>query len=151
MRRSKVEVYLHVVWATYLRAELLTAVVEPQVHKVVWTEAEKLGCIVYALNGMADHVHLVVRISSRVSPADLAKQVKGVSSHFVNEHYPGEDHFRWQDGYGAFSISRNHLPRVVRYVQNQKAHHAAGKVWKEWEETDEEAEDPTARPEDGSH
>ena len=98
MRRSKIEIYLHIVWATYRRGHLLTPVIELQVHKVIWSEAEKLGCHVLALNGMEDHVHVVLRNASRCSLADLVKQMKGVSSNFVNDQFSGEGAFRWQEG-----------------------------------------------------
>ena len=37
--------------------------------------------------------------------------------------------FRWQGYYGAFSVSRGHLPKVKRYILNQKTHHANGELW----------------------
>ena len=55
-----------------------------------------------------------------------------------HEQLPGHDAFRWQEGYGVFSLGRNQLKHVLAYVQNQKRHHASGKTWPQWEETDEE-------------
>ncbi|MDW8101156.1 MAG: transposase [Anaerolineae bacterium] len=65
-----------------------------------------MGCTVLALNGMPDHVHLVVSFPSTIAIADLVKQVKGVSSHFVNETLEPEPQFKWQGSYGAFTVSR---------------------------------------------
>ena len=79
--------------------------------------------------------------NSRVSAAELAKQVKGVSSRAVNELLRDGEGFRWQEGYGAFSISRSELRRLTEYVQQQADRHARGDLWPEWEETDEEAPD----------
>ncbi len=141
MRTAKVELYLHAVWSTSRRAALLTSVLEPQVHRCFCREAERLGCVVFAVNGAEDHVHILVRMPAKLSVSSLMKQLKGVSSRFVNDTFRGEDHFRWQERYGAFSISRSHLPRVIRYVENQKQHHAAGTVWPQWEETNMEEED----------
>ena len=53
---------------------------------------------------------------------------------------PGYEGFRWQEGYGVFSVSRSHVKRVKAYVEGQKQRHEAGNVWPEWEETDEECE-----------
>jgi hypothetical protein len=80
----------------------------------------------------------VVRIPTRLSAAELMKQAKGVSSRFMNELLPDGEGFRWQEGYGVFSVSRSHLKRVIAYVQHQKEHHSAGNLWPEWEETDTE-------------
>jgi len=97
-----------------------------------------LGCEVFALNGTSDHVHLVVQLPTKLAPAQLAQQVKGVNTAFVRDKLQPPAPFGWQDGYDVFSISRSHMKRVITYVQNQKQHHASGKLWEEWEETDEE-------------
>jgi putative transposase len=127
MRHSKSEMYLHMVWATKHREPFLTPEVERSVHRCIQKEAARLNCVVLALNGMPDHVHLLVRIPTRLSAASLANQVKGVSSHFASDqlHLPG---FRWQEGYNAISLSRSHIARACEYIKNQKRHHAAGKT-----------------------
>jgi putative transposase len=137
--RAKVEVYIHIVWATKLRAALISPALEPAVHKSIKKEAESLGCIAYAVNGMPDHVHLVVRLPSTISIAHLLKSVKGSTSRFINTHYRSDDYFRWQERYGAFSISRSHLRRVIEYVKAQKERHESGDTWPEWEEIEQEA------------
>ena len=144
MRQSKVEIYLHLVWTTRLREPLVTSEIERPVYRCISQETGRLGCTVLALNGMPDHVHLLVRVPSRTSVAELARQVKGVSSRFVNEQLPGHEGFRWQEGYGAFSVSRSHVDRVKTYVERQKLRHGTGELWPEWEECDEEYQKPDA-------
>jgi len=107
-------------------------------RQAVRDEAKAFGCEVLALDGLADHLHLVVRIPGRLSAADLAKQVKGASSRQVGEWLPPGVGFGWQEGYGAFSVSRSHLKRVIAYVEQQEQRHAQNNLWPEWEETDEE-------------
>jgi putative transposase len=136
-RHNKAEIYLHFVWATRLREPWITPEIERAVHRCIDGEAQRLGCSVLALNGMPDHVHLLVMVATRLSAAELMKQVKGVSSRFVNDALPGQEGFRWQEGYGVFSVSRSHVQRVVGYIQNQKQHHESGTLWPEWEQTDE--------------
>ncbi len=65
-------------------------------------------------------------------------QVKGVSSHFINERLPDKEGFRWQEGYGVFSVGYNQHKAVIAYVENQKTHHATNNIQPKWEETDEE-------------
>jgi putative transposase len=139
MRRSKTEIYLHVVWATREREPLLVGTLDQLVRREIESEARKLGCPVLGLNGMPDHLHLLVRVPGRISAAELAKQVKGASSHAANGALPDGQAFRWQEGYGAFSVSRSHLARVATYIEHQAERHARGDLWTEWEETDEEA------------
>jgi putative transposase len=138
-RQSKIDVHYHLVWATKHRQGWLDGPCERLAYSVIRREAEEVGCVVLALNGMPDHVHLVVRTRSCVSPATLAKQVKGVSSTCINDaQILGDTLFRWQDGYACFSLSRSHVARVIGYVERQKEHHSDQTIWAEWEETDVE-------------
>ena len=143
MRRSKAEVYLHLVWATHKRQPWLTPKLAPPVYGCIETVARRLGCTVLAIGGMPDHVHLVVMLPPKRAIFLVAQQAKGASSKLVadidqkarsREGCP----FRWQEGYGVFSLSRTDLPKVIDYVENQARHHANGKVWATLEDADEE-------------
>src|SRR5438552_1162254 len=56
MKRSKTEIYVHFVWATWERAPLIAPEMEQRLFTCIAREAESLGCIVLAINGMQDHV-----------------------------------------------------------------------------------------------
>jgi putative transposase len=99
--------------------------------------------VVLAIGGMPDHIHLVVKFPTTCSVAELMKQVKGVSSAFANDLNQRKIRFRWQEGYGVFSISRSHVKAVIQYVLNQKQHHAEGSVHADREETEEEFDSET--------
>ena len=75
---------------------------------------------------MPDHVHMVIKLSTTVTIAEIAKKAKGVSSRFINQKIQMEDHFKWQIGYGAFTVSRWDTDKVIQYVRNQKSHHECG-------------------------
>jgi REP element-mobilizing transposase RayT len=98
----------------------------------------ELKCAPVAVGGIADHVHVLVRISPVISPSELVRQLKGVSSHLVNTKLDPESAFKWQGGYGAFSVSPNHVEKVRRYVENQARHHAENSVIQNWEKWEEE-------------
>jgi putative transposase len=135
MRRNKLALFIHLVWATWDRHPLLMGDIERRVYRNVESVAREMGCKVLAINGMPEHVHLVVSIPSTITIADLVKQVKGVSSHFVNETIkPGFD-FKWQGSYGAFTVSRWDVDKIVNYVKGQKRHHHEDELLMEWEET----------------
>jgi len=143
MRRNKLVLYLHLAWATWDRLPLITPDIERRLYRNIEGEARKMGCAVLALNGTSDHVHLIVSFPTTVTIANLVKQVKGVSSHFVNETLQPETQFKWQGGYGAFTVSRWDLPKIIHYVKRQKEHHEAGSLWAELEETFEVVEADT--------
>ena len=140
MRRNKLRLYLHLVWATWDRLPLITPEIERQLYRCIENEAKDKGCKVLALNGIADHVHLVVSIPTTITIAELVKQVKGVSSRFVNEVLAPPTRFKWQGCYGAFTVSRWDVDKIVQYVKRQKEHHAANELWADWEETFEEVD-----------
>jgi len=81
-----------------------------------------LGGTIITVGGMPDHIHLVARLATTVSVADVARAVKANSSKWMNEKFTTMK-FGWQRGYGAFSISHSALPAVVNYVRNQERHH----------------------------
>jgi len=143
MRRAKTELYLHLIWATPGRAALVKPALERPLYRCMEDQARQMGCTVLAIGGMPDHVHMVLRYPAKVSVARLAQQIKGVSSHFVSGELQAGLGFHWQERYGAFSLSRSHVEKVVAYVKNQKRRHAEQDLWGQWEETDE------AVPEDG--
>jgi REP element-mobilizing transposase RayT len=110
-RRSKVEVYLHLVWATEGRADRVTQEFEEAVYRCIRNEAARLRCSVLALNGMPDHVHLVVRSAGSGQSRRFSKAGQGVSSALINDLRPEfSELFRWQPGYGCFSLGRNQVP-----------------------------------------
>jgi len=138
MRHNKLAVYLHLVWATWDRLPLITADIERRLYRNIESEAQKLGCIVLAINGTYEHIHLLVSFPTTISIADLVKQVKGVSSHFINETLQPETQFKWQGHYGAFSVSRWDVDKIVEYIKRQKEHHAANDLLDELEQAIEE-------------
>lgn len=123
------QLYYHLVWSTKNRQPLLTADVEPIVHGLLREKAIGLGATVFALNGTADHVHMVAAIPPKIAVARFVGQVKAVASTKFNKSEAGlAQPFFWQAEYGAFSFDRKRLPPVIAYVERQKEHHARSKV-----------------------
>ena len=124
MRHSKIEAYFHLVWATKGRDPILDSKLEPAVYHCIQQEAQGLGCTVLALNGMPDHVHILIGLKPNIALSDLVKDVKVASSRLVNDKRWVRGRFNWQEGFGAFSCSHSHLSKVASYIENQERHHA---------------------------
>lgn len=135
MRTSKVEIYLHFVWATDNRLPVITPERERAVYRCIINEAERLECVVCALNGILDLVHLLLKVPSKHAPSFIMKQIKGISSKFMHDQFPETEGLRWQEGYGVFSVTPNHRQAVIDYIQNQKQHHSDSTLHSKWEET----------------
>jgi putative transposase len=122
MRFTRVELYVHLVWATWNRAPLITADIEQRLYAVMHQRAVAQRVRVIAIGGVQDHVHMLVRVPATAVLSEVVGQIKGASSHFATQVLGRP--FRWQGGYAAFSVSRTAVPRVRDYVLNQKERHA---------------------------
>jgi len=130
--------FYHIVWATKGRAEFIHPGIEPLVYSYINAKCSKMGVKVYALNGLADHVHLACSIPPSVTISNLIMHIKGGSSHFINNSPTNQCEFlAWQPGYGLFTYSHNDLSSVVGYVNDQKLRHQSGRLWSILERTDD--------------
>ena len=133
MRHNKLALFLHLVWSTWDRQPLITPDIERRLHRNIESEARKMGCVVLAINGTEDHVHVLVQIPTTITIANLLKQIKGVSSHFVNETLRPATKFKWQGHYGAFTVSRWDVSKIKAYIKRQKEHHRSDNLVTEFE------------------
>ena len=125
--------FYHVVWGTKYREPLIAPEFERSLHNVIAAKALDLGGIVHAVGGTTDHIHLVVSVPPNIALSVFVGQVKGNSSHFVNNEVRLEHKFAWQRGYGITSFGERHLGWVVRYTHNQAQHHGQGTTIKRLE------------------
>lgn len=102
--------------------QYITGIIQNQEHKLL------------AINGMADHVHILFGMRPKQSLSDLMQDVKGDSSKWINSKGFVRGKFSWQEGYGAFSYSKSQLPAVLRYIGNQKEHHKRKTFLEEYRE-----------------
>jgi len=123
MRAPYTQLYLHLVWSTWDRHPFLVQGLRERVYECIQAECVRLRVDLIAIGGMEDHVHLLVRVPATIAPADLVKQMKGASSHLVNHDIYAPFYFKWQGAYGAFSVSKRHVPLIREYVLRQEEHH----------------------------
>lgn len=147
MPQAYFRLFYHFVWATWDRLPLLEGPIEGHAYALIRQQCEKMGCDLRAINGMPDHVHLLVTIPRTLCIADFIEAVKGCSSRALNEAHASEDWaFKWQGGYGVLTVSPTDVRKVAAYIRNQKQHHANGTVWagaeKTWEDTPTKAAEP---------
>jgi len=134
---SYTQLYLHYVWSTSRRAPLITPAIELELYPLMAAKCRSLGCVALAVGGISDHVHLLVRFDPMLAISKLVGQVKGASAHAINHSVCPGYQFQWQDGYGAFTISKRSVDRVRAYVLGQKQRHANSLLIDELEYIDE--------------
>lgn len=123
MAHSLSKNWLHIVFGTKYREPLITSEIEQEVYNLIRHEIKEMGCYLDRINGMPDHVHLLLLLHPSVALAKAVKQIKGSSSYQINQKDLIVGKFGWQKGYGAFSVSESQLPKVQRYIDKQKQHH----------------------------
>ena len=118
------KLYYHFVWATKRREPLILPSFETDLYAIIVTKIKTLGGGVHAIGGMEEHIHIAVSVPPKLALATFIGEVKGHSSHFVNHTVLPDYKFHWQDEYGVLSFGEKSLPAIVRYIKNQKQHHA---------------------------
>jgi putative transposase len=136
------QLFYHAIWSTRYREPLISPEVEPVVHGLLRGKAVGLGAEVFALNGMEDHVHLVVAIPPKLAVASFIGKVKTATSTRFNKAGHLDRPFFWQEEYAILSFDAKRLPRYVAYVRNQKTHHARSEVIPLLERTGEPRRNP---------
>lgn len=128
------QVYLHLVWATWDRLPLIRPEWEDALYPMLLHQCKQLHCPPLALNGIQDHLHLLLRLAPTVTIANLAKQLKGSSSRFINSKLAEPSSpFKWQGSYSAFSVTPSQLSPVANYIKQQKKHHEHNTLSPHWE------------------
>jgi REP element-mobilizing transposase RayT len=113
----------HIVFSTKDRAPVLDATVRPALHAYLATVARNADCECFRVGGVADHVHLAVRLSRTITMAQLIEELKTSSSKWLKTQSPALAAFAWQRGYGAFSVGPSDLNALLHYIHNQEEHH----------------------------
>jgi putative transposase len=121
MPQSYSSLWIHIIWSTKNREPILISSLKQEVFEVVKNIAKDHEIYLDCINGIEDHVHLLVRLRTDQSISDVVKTIKGNSwEHFSNNP---DKYISWQDGFAAFSVSPANVKRVRNYIYNQEKHH----------------------------
>jgi putative transposase len=115
---------VHVVFSTKGRRKLIPLDRQPRLWGYMAGIARHHGFDAIRIGGTEDHVHALLALPPTLPLAKAVQILKGCSSKHLNETIVQGEKFAWQEGYGAFSVSASQTPVVIRYIENQAAHHA---------------------------
>ena len=113
----------HLVFSTKDREPWLQAELRPRLWEYFSGAMRNEGGFCLFANGVSDHVHLLARLRQDKAVSDLLRSIKANSSGWIHDSFPKLRSFHWQDGYGAFTVSRSQMETVRRYIANQEVHH----------------------------
>ncbi len=117
------QIYIQVVFAVKGRDSLIAQTWEGELYKYITGIITNKGQKLLAINGMPDHIHILIGMKPSCCLSDLVREVKKSSNEFIKEKKFTRFNFQWQEGYGAFSYSHSALDNVIAYIHNQKEHH----------------------------
>ena len=123
MANTYTKLYFHVVFAVKGRASLISIHWKEELYKYITGILTNKNQKLMIINGMPDHVHLLIGLKPDCTLSDLIRDVKANASKFLNETKKVAGKFEWQTGFGAFTIGQSQIDRVVQYIRNQEKHH----------------------------
>ncbi|WP_460962349.1 IS200/IS605 family transposase [Spirosoma litoris] len=123
MPNTYTQIHLHLVFAVKHRTAIIAPRWKYDLYSYMTGIIHNHNHRLLAINGMPDHVHILIGMRPNQSLSDLMQQLKQGSSQWINDQRLTGSRFAWQEGYGAFSYGRSQLPAVINYIANQEEHH----------------------------
>ena len=117
------QIYIQTVFAVKYRASLIQPEWRERLHQYITGIIQARGNKLLSIYAMPDHIHIFFGLRPGQCIADLMRDVKASSSKWINDLRFLKTRFEWQEGYGAFSYSRQHISRVINYIEGQELHH----------------------------
>jgi REP-associated tyrosine transposase len=117
------QIYIQTVFAVSERMSLITSDYKEELHKYITGIVRNKGQKLLQINGMSDHLHILIGLWPAMAISDLVRDIKSDSSDWINRRKLARGKFAWQEGYGAFSYGHSQLDMIIRYIQNQERHH----------------------------
>ena len=129
MANTYTQLHIQLVFAIKYRAALIQYDWKERLHQYITGIFQENEHKMLQINSMPDHIHIFFGMRPHQSISSLVQNVKSESSKWINENGFCKSAFAWQEGFGAFSYSKTHVPDVIRYIQNQEAHHKKEAFW----------------------
>ena len=117
-------ILFHCVWSTQHREPWIKKEFKSRLNSYMRIIIEEEGARLLFINGMEDHVHLLIEMPLTLLIPDLIQKVKPTTTKWMNKTFPElRNKFRWHSGYGVFSVGKSNMQAVINYIKNQEEHH----------------------------
>ncbi len=123
MADTYTQIYIQAVFAVQGRQSLIRNEWRDELFKYITGIVRNQDQKLYVINGIPNHIHLLLSLKPTVTLSDLIRDIKANSSKFINENRWVMGKFQWQEGFGAFSYGHSQLDFVIAYIKNQAEHH----------------------------
>lgn len=123
MANTFTQIHVHLVFAVKYRQAIIQQKWKNDLYKYATGIIQNNGHKLLIINGMPDHIHILIGFRTTQSLSDLVRDIKQMTSLWINENKLTGQKFAWQEGYGAFSYGQSQLPTIIKYIENQEEHH----------------------------
>ena len=123
MAHSYANLIIHYVFSTKNREKIMTIELQERLWAYMGGIAKGNNMKALAIGGIEDHVHMLISLPVTISISKAIQLIKGRSSKWVHDTFPDFNKFKWQEGYGAFSVSASQIKIIIAYINRQKEHH----------------------------
>lgn len=123
MANTYTQLYFHIVFAVKGRSNYISEQWKDELYKYIAGIIANKNQKLMIVNGVPNHIHLLIGTKPNCNLSDLIRDIKANSSKWINEKKWTNIHFEWQTGFGAFTVSQSGVPKVIEYIKNQEEHH----------------------------
>ena len=123
MPNTYTQLHIQFVFAVKFRAALIHKEWKEELHKYIAGISQQTNHKMLQISSIPDHIHAFIGMRPHQSISSIVQNVKSESSKWIKDQKFCKQSFNWQEGYGAFSYSKSHVPAVIHYIQNQEIHH----------------------------
>ena len=131
---SKVRIHVHLIWGTYKHEHILNRDLRVKIYQHLVERGNDLKITIRKMNIQPEHVHCLINLPSNKTIAEVVQGLKGECSKWINDSDLIKGTFRWQRGYGAYSVSASQLEIVENYIKSQNGHHKQKTFQEEYKE-----------------
>jgi REP element-mobilizing transposase RayT len=123
MAQSLSNILVHIIFSTKNRHPFIQKDIEERLYQYISAICNNQKCPIHQINGMADHIHILLSLGRMACVSKLVGDIKAYSSRWIKEQGKDYEKFAWQNGYCGLSIGQSGFDNAVEYISNQKEHH----------------------------
>lgn len=122
---TQYDIEYHMVWTTKYRYKVLQGKVAERCREIVRQICEQNGITIIRGNVGREHVHILISCPPTISPAEIAKKLKGRSSRLLQSEYKDLSkrywgQHMWANGYFCRTVGLVTEEIIKEYIENQR-------------------------------
>lgn len=117
------QILYHIVFRTKGSRKSINQKHAVDLYNYIWGIIKNKKCVLFRINGMEDHLHILSDLHPSVALADYIREIKVSSGKWMKESglFPGFD--GWGIKYCALTYSYKERNALIDYIKNQQEHH----------------------------